>query len=50
MTAPTPVGLGPGWQDSLDRLAAVVAGTPVPDDWGEYEGRAAAYAVPDGEG
>ena len=42
--------VGPGWQYYLDRLAAVVAGTPVPDDWGAYEGLAAAYAVPDGEG
>ena len=38
--------VGPGWQYYRDRLGAVVTGTPVPDDWGAYEGLGAAYAVP----
>jgi uncharacterized protein YndB with AHSA1/START domain len=38
---------GPGWQYYLDRLEAVVAGTPVPDDFDAYHpALAAAYAVP----
>jgi hypothetical protein len=28
--------IGPGWHYYLDRLAAVVAGTPVPDVWDDY--------------
>ncbi len=28
--------IGPGWHYYLDRLGAVVAGTPVPDKWGDY--------------
>jgi uncharacterized protein YndB with AHSA1/START domain len=28
--------IGPGWHYYLDRLAAVVAGTPLPDVWDEY--------------
>ena len=41
--------IGPGWQYYLDRLGAVVDGTPVPDDFDEYvPGLAEAYAVPPG--
>jgi uncharacterized protein YndB with AHSA1/START domain len=28
--------IGPGWHYYLDRLAAVVAGTPVPEVWDDY--------------
>ena len=39
--------IGPGWQYYLDRLDAVVAGTPVPDDFDlYYPTLASAYAVP----
>ena len=39
--------IGPGWQYYLDRLEAVLAGTPVPTDFDEYlPGLAGAYAVP----
>lgn len=35
--------IGPGWHYYLDRLAAVVAGSPVPDDWSAYESLASQY-------
>ena len=39
--------VGPGWHYYLDRLGAVVAGTPVPADFTAYHpGLAAAYPVP----
>lgn len=39
--------IGPGWQYYLDRLEAVVAGRPVPDDFDQYHpALAPAYAVP----
>ncbi|GAA1433051.1 SRPBCC family protein [Microlunatus lacustris] len=39
--------VGPGWHYYLDRLGAVVAGVPVPDDFTVYHPRlAAAYPVP----
>lgn len=39
--------VGPGWHYYLDRLDAVVAGTPVPDDFTAYHPRLAeAYPVP----
>lgn len=39
--------IGPGWQYYLDRLAAVVAGTPVPERWEDYyPALSDAYAVP----
>ena len=28
--------IGPGWQFYLDRLGAVIEGTPVPDAWDDY--------------
>lgn len=41
--------VGPGWHYYLDRLGAVVAGAPVPDDFDAYYPRLAdAYAVPPG--
>ena len=40
---------GPGWQYYLDRLAAVVGGTPLPEDFDDYvPGLADAYALPPG--
>ncbi|HEX8497877.1 MAG TPA: SRPBCC family protein [Actinomycetales bacterium] len=40
--------VGPGWHYYLDRLAAVVTATAVPDDWDDYfPSLAAAYAVPE---
>ena len=41
--------IGPGWQYYLDRLGAVLAGRPVPDDWEAYVAQGAAYAVPEEE-
>jgi hypothetical protein len=39
--------IGPGWQYYLDRLEAVVAGRPVPEDFDPYyPSLSAAYAVP----
>lgn len=39
--------IGPGWHYYLDRLGAVVAGTPVPDSWDDYyPSLQAAYALP----
>lgn len=35
--------IGPGWHYYLDRLAAEVAGSPVPDDWSTYEPLASRY-------
>ena len=41
--------IGPGWQFYLDRMGAVVAGTPVPVDFDDYlPGLAPAYALPPG--
>ncbi len=40
--------IGPGWHYYLDRLGAVVAGTPVPDVWDDYfPSLADSYQVPD---
>ncbi|GAA4973165.1 SRPBCC family protein [Kineococcus glutinatus] len=40
--------LGPGWQYYLDRLAAALAGEPLPEDWAQYHpALAGAYAVPE---
>lgn len=40
--------IGPGWHYYLDRLAAVLAGTPVPDDWDAYyPSLRSAYPLPD---
>ena len=39
--------IGPGWQFYLDRLQAVVAGTPVPESFDDYvPALAPAYALP----
>ena len=39
--------VGPGWHYYLDRLGAVLAGTPVPDDWDSYfPSLQSAYASP----
>lgn len=41
--------IGPGWQYYLDRLGAVLAGTPLPDRFEDYHPRLAdRYAVPAG--
>jgi uncharacterized protein YndB with AHSA1/START domain len=43
-----PSSIGPGWHYYLDRLGAVVAGTPVPDVWDDYfPSLAGSYQVPD---
>lgn len=40
--------IGPGWHYYLDRLAAVVAGEPVPDRWDDYwPALSETYALPD---
>lgn len=40
--------IGPGWHFYLDRLGAVIAGLPVPEDWDDYfPALANAYALPD---
>lgn len=41
--------VGPGWQYFLDRLAATLASTPMPDgeDWSSYEPLGASYPLPD---
>jgi uncharacterized protein YndB with AHSA1/START domain len=40
-------GVGPGWQYYLDRLGAVLAGEPVPDDFDAYYPRLAdSYPIP----
>lgn len=39
--------IGPGWHYYLDRLAAVVSGADVPDDWSAYEPLASGYQMPD---
>ena len=42
--------VGPGWHYYLDRLDAVLAGTPVPSDFTAYHPRLAdAYPIPTGE-
>ena len=41
--------IGPGWQYYLDRLGAVLAGGPVPDDWAAYASLSSAYEVPEEE-
>lgn len=41
--------IGPGWHYYLDRLAAVVAGTDVPDVWDDYyPSLSGDYGLPDG--
>jgi uncharacterized protein YndB with AHSA1/START domain len=43
-----PTSIGPGWHYYLDRLAAVVAGTPLPDVWDDYYPVLAdSYRLPD---
>ena len=37
--------IGPGWEYYLDRLAAAVAGEPLPTDFAPYAARGQAYAL-----
>lgn len=39
--------IGPGWHYYLDRLEAVLADEPVPQDWDAYAALAGAYGLPD---